>query len=116
MVKRRSSFLSHRHATLDLAVSVGRSVGPNFERFLHCGPCTTVRDSVAVYPALINSHEPVQCMRIIWYQGDIFTQILTRMHLNLEIIGLSLHQSLALFNISKPAQFQAHVRQSSNVS
>ena len=48
------------HATLHLAVSVGRSVGRsvdpthffNFERFLLYRFCPTVRDWIAVYPAL----------------------------------------------------------------
>ena len=47
---------SRGHATLHLAVSVGRSVGPvtflNSERFLHYCSCPTVRNWIAVYPAL----------------------------------------------------------------
>ena len=54
---------SRGHATLHLAVSVGMSVGPsvgrsvtflNSERFSHYCSCPTVRDSIAVYPALFH--------------------------------------------------------------
>ena len=48
---------SRGHATLHLAVSVGRSVSRyvtflNSERFSHYCSCPTVRDWIAVYPAL----------------------------------------------------------------
>ena len=59
------NLFSRGHATLHLAVSVGRSVGPsvrlsvrpsvtflNYERFSHYCSCPTVRDWIAVYPAL----------------------------------------------------------------
>ena len=46
-------FFSRGHATLYLAVSVRPlRIILNFERFLHHGPCPTVRDRLAVYPAL----------------------------------------------------------------
>ena len=54
-------FFSRGHATLHLAVSVGPSVRPsvgpsvtflNSERFSHYCSCPTVRDWIAVYPAL----------------------------------------------------------------
>ena len=48
-----SGFLSRGHATTPCRV--GRSVGPsvlNSERFLHYCSCPTVRDWIAVYPAL----------------------------------------------------------------
>ena len=57
------TFFSRGHATLHLAVSVGPSVGPsirlsitflNCERFLHYCSCPTVRDCLAVYPALLS--------------------------------------------------------------
>ena len=56
------SIFSRVHATLHLAVSVGRSVGRsvrpsvtflNSEHFLHYCSCPTVRDWIAVYPALL---------------------------------------------------------------
>ena len=48
---------SYGHATLHLAVSVRPSVRPsvtflNCERFSHYRSCPTVRDWIAVYPAL----------------------------------------------------------------
>ena len=44
---------SRGHATLHLAVLVGPSVTfLNCERFLHYRSCPTVRDWIAVYPAL----------------------------------------------------------------
>ena len=48
---------SRGHATLELAVSVRRYVGRseillNCERFSHYSSCPTVRDCIAVYPAL----------------------------------------------------------------
>ena len=51
---------SRGHATLHLAVSVGRSVGRsvtflNSEPFLRYCSCPTVRDWIAVYPALLSS-------------------------------------------------------------
>ena len=54
----RFVFISSRgQATLHLTVLVGRSVGKLqiflvCERFMHHGPCPTVRDCLAVYPAL----------------------------------------------------------------
>ena len=47
---------SRGHATLHLAVSVGRSVSPsvtflNSERFSHYCSCPTVREWIAMYPA-----------------------------------------------------------------
>ena len=62
-----SLVFSRGHATLHLAVSVGRSVGRsvgpsvtflNSERFLHYCSCPTVRDWIAVYPALFKSEHP----------------------------------------------------------
>ena len=55
---------SRGHATLHLAVSVGPSVGPsvpflNCERFSHYRSCQTVRDWIAVYPALLFSYGKV---------------------------------------------------------
>ena len=56
--------VSRGHVTLHLAMSVGRSVRPsvgpsvtflNSERFLHYNSCPTVRDWIAVYPALFFS-------------------------------------------------------------
>ena len=52
-----SHVFSRGHAILHLAVSVGRSVGRsvtflNSERFWHYCSCPTVRDWIAVYPAL----------------------------------------------------------------
>ena len=49
---------SRGHATLELAVSVCPSVPPseillNWVRFPHYGPCQTVRDCFAWYPALL---------------------------------------------------------------
>ena len=52
---------SRGHATLHLAMLVGRSVGPlvrhifEFERFSHYCSCPTVRDWIAVYPVLLNT-------------------------------------------------------------
>ena len=54
------AIFSRGHATLHLAVSVGRSVRRlvhpvtflNFEWYLHYCSCLTVRDWIAVYPAL----------------------------------------------------------------
>ena len=60
--------LSRGHSTLHLAVSVGMSVGPsvgrsvtflNSERFSHYCSCPTVRDWIAVYPALLNLDFPI---------------------------------------------------------
>ena len=60
-VDSNSCIFSRGHATLHLAVSVGRLVRPsvrpsvtflNSERFLHYCSCPTVRDWIAVYPAL----------------------------------------------------------------
>ena len=53
-------FINRGHATLHLAVLVGRSVGPsvtflNSERFLHY--CSTIPDWIAVYPALFYMKE-----------------------------------------------------------
>ena len=56
-----SMVFSRGHATLHLAVSVGMLVGPSVRRsvtflnsgwFLHYCSCPTVRDWIAVYPAL----------------------------------------------------------------
>ena len=51
------NIFSRGHATLHLAVLVGRSVRPsvtflNCEQFSHYCSCPTVRDWIAVYPAL----------------------------------------------------------------
>ena len=54
---RFSGLFSRGHATPELAVSVGRSVGRSVrflirEWFSHYRSCPTVRDWIAVYPAL----------------------------------------------------------------
>ena len=62
VISRIPSLFSRGHATLHLA---GRSVGPsvrpsvtflNSERFLRYCSCPTVRDWIAVYPALFNTN------------------------------------------------------------
>ena len=57
LLKNAGAVLGGGHASLHLAVSVGRSVRPsvtflNSERFSHYCFCPTVRDWIAVYPAL----------------------------------------------------------------
>jgi len=49
-----SIIFSRGHATLHLGVSVGMSVTNNseFRAVLHYSSCPTVRDCIAVYPAL----------------------------------------------------------------
>merc|ERR1712074_280478 len=64
------SFFSRGHATLHLAMSVGRSIRRSVrpsvtflisERFLRYCSCPTVRDWIAVYPALFLSL-PALCL------------------------------------------------------
>ena len=74
-----SLFFSRGHATLHLALSVGRSVGRsvrpsvtflNSERFSHYCSCPTLRDWIAVYPALLNLNKS-SCWQLIEYVQDI---------------------------------------------
>ena len=75
MASRHFRFFRRGHATLHLAVSVGMSVGPsvgrsvtflNSERFPHYGSCPTVRDWIAVYPALFFfSSSPFSIARLL---------------------------------------------------
>ena len=80
LLRNSTLIFSRGHATLHLSVSVGRSVGRsvrpsvrpcvkflNSERFSHYGSCATVRDWIAVYPALFHR----DCKTEI---GNIFTQ------------------------------------------
>ena len=80
-------FFSRGHATLHFAVSVGpsvrRSVGPpviflNSERFSHYCSCPTVRDWIAVYPALFRYVRPSILKHIFCLWLATFVRCATR--------------------------------------
>ena len=61
------------HAALQLAVLVSISVGHmNCERFLHYCPCPTIRDCLAVYPALLPL---VNSITMCWVRYPLLAQL-----------------------------------------
>ena len=90
---------SRGHATLHLAVSVGRlvcrSVGPsvrpsvtllNSERFSHYCSCPTVRDWIAVYPALFLFNPVTMTIELPYPLGLFALLVLSRHTLPLHLV------------------------------
>ena len=71
---------SHGHATVHLAVSFSSSISQselflNCERFLHYCPCPTIRDCLAVYPALLPL---VNSITMCWVRYPLLAQLSRR--------------------------------------
>ena len=92
---------SRGHATLHLAMSVGTLVGPsvrrsvtflNSERFSHYCSCPTVRDWIAVYPALFSIYVNLR-------------SIIVSLFVSLHIVIVSLHFVIYLFSFCHSSSF-----------
>ena len=103
---------SRGHATLHLAVSVGRSVRPSvtFLNSEHYCPCPTVRDWIAVYPALL-SYQSTPEIQILCASPKCLFIVFSRGHATLlstfwsvtQSVGLSVHNKVTFSRFSAPA-------------